>query len=56
MADHFPGRGATIDSREIFFYCGGEQCLAAHRRAVGFIDWLGALRTRNHTCELIKGQ
>ncbi len=40
MSNHFAPHGATIDSREIFFYCSGEQCLAAHGRAVGFIDWL----------------
>jgi hypothetical protein len=40
MPDHFTSNRAPIDSREIFFYCSGEQCLAAHRRAVGFIDWL----------------
>jgi hypothetical protein len=37
MSDHFAGHGATIDAREIFFYCSSEQCLAVHRRAAGFI-------------------
>jgi hypothetical protein len=27
MSNHFAPHGATIDSREIFFYCSGEQCL-----------------------------
>ena len=53
MADHFTLHCAAIDAGEIFFYCRGEQCLAAHRRAVDFVDCLDeADRTTAEALEL----
>jgi hypothetical protein len=44
---HFVAAVWRVNSAETYcFYSSGEQCLAAHRRAVGFIDWLdGSFRT-----------